>query len=159
MHAATGIEVDVKEVSASQGSHGVTEPADNPGAATGDGHHLAGHHGRAIRLAGFTAPQLPTEPYDAVGPASTGAESDFAHDVPHTDTKASDDETNIELDVSSPGRDRNDRPLHYCVDVPNAEESTYDACNRSVGINPSFHAQLREENEHDILAHFLHYLS
>ena len=61
-----------------------------------------------------------------------------------------DDETNVEVHVSSPSRDSNDYSLHYYVDVPNAEESTYDACDRSVGIDLGIHAQLREENEHNI---------
>ena len=117
----------------------MTGLASNLSAAAGDGHHPAGHHGMATRLAGFGASLLPAEHFDDVGPALRGKESDSAHDVPHTDT---DDETNIELHVSSPGCDSNERPLHYYINVPNAEESTYDACDRSVGIDPSFHAQL-----------------
>ena len=77
-------------------------------------------------------------------------ESDSVHDLLHTDTDVSNGESNIELHVSFPRRDCNDCPLHYYVDVPNVEESTYDACDRSVGIDPGFHVQLREENEHDI---------
>ena len=50
----------------------------------------------------------------------------------------------------SPRHDQSDRPLHYYVDVPNAQESTYEACKRNVGIDPAFHAQLQQENEHDI---------
>ena len=72
------------------------------------------------------------------------------HGEPHTDTDVSDGENNIELDVSSLHHDRNYRPLHYYVDVPNAQDNTYDACNMSVGIDLGFHAQLQEENEHDI---------
>ena len=54
------------------------------------------------------------------------------------------------LGVSSPFQDHTNCPLHYYVDVPNAHESTYEACERNVGIDPAFHAQLQHENEHDI---------
>ena len=61
---------------------------------------------------------------------------------PSIETDVMDDEINAEVHVSSPGRDGNDRPLHYYVDVPDVDESTYDACDRSVGIDHGFHAQL-----------------
>ena len=147
MHVAVGFEVDVEDVGAGQGSGGVTRPVGNPGAAIGDGQQPVGHHGKAIRLAGS---REPAELRFDVGPASIGAESDSAHDVPHTEIEIKDNETNVEVHLSSPGRGCNDRPLHYYVDVPDAKKSTYDACDKNVGIDPSFHVQLQEENEHDI---------
>ena len=38
------------------------------------------------------------------------------------------------------------RPCHYYVDVPHAEESTYDVHERNVPFDPQFHANLEEHN-------------
>ena len=55
-----------------------------------------------------------------------------------------------EVQISSPCHDEHTRPLHFYVDVPDADESTYPACDRSVGIDPDFHAHLPEDDNHDI---------
>ena len=72
------------------------------------------------------------------------------HDDLHTETDFSDGKSNMVLNVPSPRHDDSNRPLHYYVDVPNAQESTYEACERNMSIDPTFHAQLQHENEHDI---------
>ena len=36
------------------------------------------------------------------------------------------------------------------MDVADAHESTYDACDRNVAIDADFHAHLRQERDHDI---------
>ena len=64
-----------------------------------------------------------------------------------TETNLNDGESSMVLDVSSPCHDHSNRPLHYYVDVPNTHESTYEACERNVGIDL---AQLQHENEDDI---------
>ena len=55
-----------------------------------------------------------------------------------TDTNLSDGESNVVLEVSFPCHDHSDRYVHYYVDVPNSQERTFDACERSVGIDPTF---------------------
>ena len=85
-----------------------------------------------------------------VGPASTGAESNSAHEAVHTEIDVTDDKIIANIYLSSPGHDGNDWALHYYVDIPDDDKSTYDTYNRSVGIDPSFHAQLREEYDQDI---------
>ena len=54
------------------------------------------------------------------------------------------------MQVCSPGHDQNTRPLHFYMDVPDAHERTYPVCDQSVGIDPGFQAQLREDDDHDI---------
>ena len=76
--------------------------------------------------------------------------ADTLHGDTLTETDLSNGESNMVLDVSSPHHDHSNRPLYYYVDVPNAHKSTYEACERNVGIDPAFHAQLQQENEHDI---------
>ena len=65
-----------------------------------------------------------------------------------TETDLSDGESNMVLDVSSPRHDHSNCPLHYYVNVPNAQEITYKACERNVGIDLAFDAQLQQENKH-----------
>ena len=147
MHAAAGFEADCEASGAGQGGCGVTGLAGHPSAAIEDGEQPADHRGRATGLAGTR--DIASVRLD-ISPASTGAESDSTHGSPQTETESEHDETNIEVQVCSPGHDRNTRPLHFYVDVPDAHESTYDVCDWSVGIDPGFHAQLREDDDHDI---------
>ena len=39
---------------------------------------------------------------------------------------------------------------HFYVDVPGADNSTYDVLERHVAINPTFHAHLKEQEEDNI---------
>ena len=45
------------------------------------------------------------------------------------------------------------RPCHYYIDVPYAEESTYDVHERNIPIDPEFHADLEQHNND--FSHFL----
>ena len=57
-----------------------------------------------------------------------------------TNIDYSDAKSNLLLDMSSPLHNPLNRPLHYYVEVLNAEESTYEASERNMGIDPTFHA-------------------
>ena len=126
----------------------VTGPAGYSGTATGEGHKSAGHRGRETGPASTGAHAVHADRAVDIGPASTGAESDSA--ALHTDTDVDDDEIDVDAYLSSVGPDGNDQAPHYYMDVADADESTYDACDRNVGINLGFHAQLRQERDHDI---------
>ena len=67
-----------------------------------------------------------------------------------TNTDCSDADGSMLVDMSSPPHDLLNRPLHYYIDVSNVEDNTYEALERNLGIDPAFHAQLQQENEHDI---------
>ena len=41
-------------------------------------------------------------------------------------------------------------PKYYYVDVPHVEESTYNACERHVSINPGFHIHLQKHHKDNI---------
>ena len=58
------------------------------------------------------------------------------------DTGCSDADGNMLVDMSSPPHDSLNRPLHYYVDVPDAEDNTYEASDRNMDIDPIFRAQL-----------------
>ena len=122
----------------------VTGPAGHPGAATGKEEEPAGHRGRATGLAGS---EDTTTDRGGVGPAEEPASEG---DEPPSDADMEEDGTYAEVQVRSPGHDQNTRPLHFYVDVPDGHKSTYPACDRSVGIDPDFHAQLQEDDDHDI---------
>ena len=149
MHAAAGFEANCKASGPGQGGCEVTGPAGHLGVATGDGEQPASHYGRAIGLAGIG--DKPPDKVD-VGPASTSVESDSADEPPQTETNNERDETSAEVQVCSPADDRNTRRLHFYVDVPDAHESTYPTCDRSVGINPGFQTQLPKDDDHDIIS-------
>ena len=151
MHVAAGFEATCEASGAGHGGCGMTGPAGHPSAAIGDGEQPAGHRGKATGLDGTGDTALVRLD---VGFASIGAESDSVHGNPQTEIESEHDETNVEVQLCSPGHDRNNRLLHFYMDVPNAHESTYDVCDRSVGIDPGFHTQLREDDDHDINSFF-----
>ena len=79
---------------------------------------------------------------------------DRMHGNCESDADCTNGETNTLLEISSPSYDPSNPTLHYYIDVLNVEESMYEACKRNVGINTAFHAQLQQENEHDISTFF-----
>ena len=148
MHATAGFKVDVDPTDAGQGEGGMTGPAGNPSAATGEGQDEAGHRGPDTGLAG-TGAHAPHAGWAVdVGPASTGAESDAA--AADSETDVDDDDAMAPAHLSSTAVDAHEQAPHYYVDVADAHESTYDACDRNVAIDADFDAQLRQEREHDI---------
>ena len=162
LHAAVGFEPDETGACDGPANSTVTRPTGHRGPATGDGEAVADHQGRATGPAGtadWATVSVASDQRDARG-------GDWATEMPHSasdpDSADSDDaearlgadsdvdDLHAEVHVSSPCHDENTRPLHFYVDVPDADESTYPACDRSVGIDPGFHAQLREDDNHDI---------
>ena len=63
-----------------------------------------------------------------------------------TDAKACDNVNIGGLVPSEHDTSPHARPCHYYVDVPHAEESTYDVHERNVPIDPEFHVDLEEQS-------------
>ena len=69
--------------------------------------------------------------------------------------------TNVDVDVNIDSnlhsnadyRESDVRSCHYYIDVPHAEESTYDVHERNIPIDPEFHADLEQHNND--FSHFL----
>ena len=131
----------------------MTGPTGDNGTATKQAHQAASDHRTATGLAGFkpSAPSQTSAGFDLEsGDELVHCMGTSVHGDTLTETELSEGEHNMVLDVSSPHQNHSNRPLHYYVDVPNAHESTYEACERNVGIDHAFHTQLQQENEHDI---------
>ena len=45
--------------------------------------------------------------------------------------------------------------MYFYVHIPDGNDSTYQACNRNVKIDPKFHRQLQEEEETGDISRFL----
>ena len=80
--------------------------------------------------------------------ADTASNSDSELDCPNgnegadTEPQVGDEETQ----TTSLGL----KPMYYYVDIPDTHESTYEASERNVRIDPEFEALLQEEHEGDI---------
>ena len=162
LHATTSFEPDEAGACDGPADSAVTEPAGRRGAATRDGEAAASHWGQATGPAGtadWATVSVAGDQQDARGGNWATKTPHSASDPDSADSNDAEarlgtnndvDDLDAEVHVSSPCHDENTRPLHFYVDVPEADESTYPACDRSVGIDPGFHAQLREDDNHDI---------
>jgi len=82
------------------------------------------------------------------GEEETASSGDSESDCPNGDEGV---DPEPEVGVEHTDRDSLGlRPVHYYVDIPDAHESTYEASERNVRIDPEFEAHLQEEHEGDI---------
>ena len=81
----------------------------------------------------------------------------FDFDVDYTTSLTSEKLHESENEQSAPSSDVGNGQPHYFVHIPNALESTYDASERNIPIDPDFHEQLQQEGEREKrLVDFLH---
>ena len=146
MGVVASFESNINDAAGCEQGHGVTGPAGDNGTTNGQAHQAASDHNMAIGLAGFE-PSTPSQTGAGFGlesgdePAHCMGTS--VHGDKLTEIELSEGEHNMVLNVSSSCQDHSNRPLHYYVDVPNAHESTYEACERNADIDPTFHTQLQ----------------
>ena len=87
------------------------------------------------------------------GRAGLAAASDSEASLLHGEgeTSASNGKGCTNSETCSPCADPTRRPLHFYIDVPDGEESTYTPCERNITIDLEFQAQLQQEQEDDII--------